>query len=1219
MGRLRVRDTENTRWIDICQSEFYVRNASDTGWYRLLPARGMYARHGGNNYWIQIGCTTDDPSGCPDEYGGTPDGNGENGSGPGAGGGTGGGAGGGTGGGSGGNGGGDTNNGGDGVTFDPSKPYAPGYGYDIDLGDNDYGDTDIDIIDTGDGNLVILDPSSGDVETYDPGKDGSGGEGGGGGGNGSDGRKGTWQNPYLCPVTISGRGYQVTEFYVDLGSVSGTVKMHYNIRGAKASINVYHGGRRVITTGKDKIQGRGVKKFEFNAANAGGDGRIFVRVSAQKGAVWDVMFECPSNTDTDDYGTPSNPATCRGSFSPTNHGGGAGVHENTHTMGKGGEVVIEYQMWYQPDRMDIVYRGQIIASTNTHVSGEGRLVFNFAPVGNDTDITVRISSMDGTTSWAYLMTCPDEKGSTLYPKACGPDSATTSGGAGVTDTYFSMEGQPAGPMAVRYQMWNIPDKCEVYQNGTLVAATPNAVAGENYLRFNYDPARGTQLRVRIIGPDNKTSWSFLIECPNGTPKINAGDVSVREGQAGQTSQMCFPITLSTASGSPVTVDYATAPGTAAGVIAEARILATDEYNIPFIAVSDDPSAGRLVMDGGFPKFYNTFWVEPLAAPTTDTVFNTWNRTSNGDFFVDNAATPSGSEAKAWSYSTSDSSIRSTVNSSTYIGFLSPTEWDTYTYECTIGSSDGDDDQIGVIVAFEREGSTNHAIVAMRQQGGSVYSGSGNWNLFYLVNGTPTTHIQGKAVGSNSGGWSGRYSRVRVEREGNRIRVYCSPFNSTAIAANSVLEVDLNSNANFTRFKGTTKWGFCAQSQNNAYFKDILFEGIGMAPQFTYLKNAVKWIADPNKPAPKKVLVICDKPTGGIYSLDNAAQGFGIGVPKAIQALGYQTVVTDIYSVPLWNAAAALPLSDLKQYAAIVMIGSQSDSTNHFTAASIANITQFVKEGGGLMLITDHDVFQGSVNPLAKNFNAEFYGSVDRSQVSVDAMIAKHGDHPVWDGLDGKAIPAGASEGGIRVNVVKGDFKPTAGTVTFAPGETSKTVCVDITGDDDIEPDETVKLVLSNPKGGELGTATGTGTIINDDSPLCRQNPTAPVYERSGGPNGSYLLFVQKDFNCAAGNTMYLMMRDFNFANSGPHVFSFLVDDDYEFYIDCKKVATGTIGAVRTHTINVEAGLRNLILRYSNVPNCTPSYVGMSISYNGSVIMVTRAADWKGQANVIGEI
>ncbi|AWM37417.1 Extracellular serine protease precursor [Gemmata obscuriglobus] len=61
-----------------------------------------------------------------------------------------------------------------------------------------------------------------------------------------------------------------------------------------------------------------------------------------------------------------------------------------------------------------------------------------------------------------------------------------------------------------------------------------------------------------------------------------------------------------------------------------------------------------------------------------------------------------------------------------------------------------------------------------------------------------------------------------------------------------------------------------------------------------------------------------------------------------------------------------------------------------------------------------------------------------------------------------------------------DFVSISGTLTFAPGETSKTVTVTVIGDTVIEPDETFTVVLSNPINATIATGTGTGTITNDD-------------------------------------------------------------------------------------------------------------------------------------------
>jgi hypothetical protein len=63
----------------------------------------------------------------------------------------------------------------------------------------------------------------------------------------------------------------------------------------------------------------------------------------------------------------------------------------------------------------------------------------------------------------------------------------------------------------------------------------------------------------------------------------------------------------------------------------------------------------------------------------------------------------------------------------------------------------------------------------------------------------------------------------------------------------------------------------------------------------------------------------------------------------------------------------------------------------------------------------------------------------------------------------------------------GDYAQASGTLTFAPGERSKTVSVGVVADLAIEPDETFSLTLSRPVGATLAVATATGRITNDDT------------------------------------------------------------------------------------------------------------------------------------------
>lgn len=74
-----------------------------------------------------------------------------------------------------------------------------------------------------------------------------------------------------------------------------------------------------------------------------------------------------------------------------------------------------------------------------------------------------------------------------------------------------------------------------------------------------------------------------------------------------------------------------------------------------------------------------------------------------------------------------------------------------------------------------------------------------------------------------------------------------------------------------------------------------------------------------------------------------------------------------------------------------------------------------------------------------------------------------------------------------------DFTATSGTLTFAPGETSKTVSVAVIGDTAFESNETFALTLSGASANaRIATASATGTIVNDDQQVARTLSIASV-------------------------------------------------------------------------------------------------------------------------------
>ncbi len=81
-----------------------------------------------------------------------------------------------------------------------------------------------------------------------------------------------------------------------------------------------------------------------------------------------------------------------------------------------------------------------------------------------------------------------------------------------------------------------------------------------------------------------------------------------------------------------------------------------------------------------------------------------------------------------------------------------------------------------------------------------------------------------------------------------------------------------------------------------------------------------------------------------------------------------------------------------------------------------------------------------------------------------------------------------------------DYQAVSGTVTFAPGEMTKTVAVMVNGDASVEPDETFHIALTNADGATIADGQGVGTIVNDDVPL--PNLTVSDVSKKEGRNGT---------------------------------------------------------------------------------------------------------------------
>lgn len=201
------------------------------------------------------------------------------------------------------------------------------------------------------------------------------------------------------------------------------------------------------------------------------------------------------------------------------------------------------------------------------------------------------------------------------------------------------------------------------------------------------------------------------------------------------------------------------------------------------------------------------------------VFNSWYRFSHNFTTTQPASL---AETQKWQYVNGE--INCQINSGTYIGFISKDKYDTYTHEATVKSTAGDNDRIGVIIAFAKDSNgIEHTISALRDMEGSY-----NWFLVYDYAKSTQQIIDYKTVitGDVRTNWNNipNGSRIRVERNGNLISVYASPFNSTTIDINSKLTLDLSSDPKFYIFKGPSPYGYSCQSQDQSTFTDVVFTG-----------------------------------------------------------------------------------------------------------------------------------------------------------------------------------------------------------------------------------------------------------------------------------------------------------------------------------------------------------------------------------------------------------
>ena len=218
------------------------------------------------------------------------------------------------------------------------------------------------------------------------------------------------------------------------------------------------------------------------------------------------------------------------------------------------------------------------------------------------------------------------------------------------------------------------------------------------------------------------------------------------------------------------------------------------------------------------------------SPSFSDVFNTWKKFShlNGN---DNAIS---SEINAWTYDSGKDTIIQPLNTSSYVGFISPKSYSSYDITVRCYSTGTDNDTIGLVAAFATDSNNKqHTLSFLRSPGGT----SASWvclldyNNFAL---TSTSYGQTMIVNksssttSNNSNWNtttiGTGTVINMTRNGNILSAVCSQFNSSVLDENTRINVDLDELSatypTLSLFKGSSPWGYSNFSQPNSMYENI---------------------------------------------------------------------------------------------------------------------------------------------------------------------------------------------------------------------------------------------------------------------------------------------------------------------------------------------------------------------------------------------------------------
>jgi uncharacterized repeat protein (TIGR01451 family) len=588
--------------------------------------------------------------------------------------------------------------------------------------------------------------------------------------------------------------------------------------------------------------------------------------------------------------------------------------------------------------------------------------------------------------------------------------------------------------------------------------------------------------VRIANPSNATIVDDLAHATivddDLEPTLSIDDVSVTEGDSGTTTA-AFTVSLSAPSGRTVTVDYATADGTAsapddyaaatgtvtfapgdttAQVAVEVAGDVLDEIDETFALHPSDPVYASIADGSAIGTIFDD---DPLPSLSIDDVAVTEGDIGTTDaVFTVLLSAPSGRSVSV-AYTTAD--VTATAGQD---------------YAATFGSVTipAGDTKAAIVVKVNGdllEEPDETFTVTLVDPGAAVLSddhvGTGT-----IVNddGAPEVSINDRTVlEGNDGTTPATFTLSLTAPSTSPVSVDWTTVDGTAVAG-----------ADYVAATGTLTFapGDTTAPLTITVLGDLLDEfNEQFTVELTHPTNATiadgsgtGTIRDDDAPVALSIddVTVTEGDAGTTLASFTVTLSAPSGKPISVDyTTASQTALAGKDYVPA-TGTLSIPAGDSTAQLTIDVTGDTAHEADEVFRVDLSNaVNAAISDGSGTGTITNDD--PAPTISIADATVTEGEAGTTSAVFSVTLSGPSFADITVaWSTA---AIDATADD----------DYATSSGIVTFLAGDVDQPIIVDVYGDTRFEPDETFSVMLSNPTGAVIADGSGTATILNDDADL----------------------------------------------------------------------------------------------------------------------------------------